>query len=215
MENLKKNKILYIGICVIIIIVCIIICYIIDNNNKNENYNYVQVIEESNIENEDNVLKKSEEKAIIYVHISGEVINPGVFSINEGARIKDVIDKAGGLTNNADIEKINLAYQISDGQKIHIPNINDDNDSKNYITDDDGENIIISDNNSETNKKININTATQTELETLTGIGPSIASKIIEYRKINGKFEKIEEIKNVSGIAEEKYNNIENYIVVK
>ena len=218
MENLKKNKILYISICVIITIICIIICYIIDKNNKNKNYDYTQLTQENNLQNENNIsdiYKNTEEKQIIYVHIAGEVISPGIYSIEEGSRIKDVIDKAGGLTENADTEKINLAYQISDGQKIKIPNVNDKNEVENYITEGGGENIVISDNNTKTETKVNINTATQTELETLTGIGPSIASRIIEYRESNGKFKNIEEIKNVSGIGDAKYKKIENEITVK
>ena len=218
MENLKKNKILYISICVIITIICIIICYIIDKSNKNENYDYTQLTQENNLQNENNIsdiYKNTEEKQIIYVHIAGEVISPGIYSIEEGSRIKDVIDKAGGLTENADTEKINLAYQISDGQKIKIPNVNDKNEVENYIIEEGGENIVISDNNTKTKTKVNINTATQTELETLTGIGPSIASRIIEYRESNGKFKNIEEIKNVSGIGDAKYKKIENEITVK
>ena len=101
---------------------------------------------------------------------------------------------------------------VQDGQKIYIPSINDDGNTE-KITEGAGENIIEEDgNNISTNIKVNINTANQTELETLNGIGPSTALKIINYRKQNGNFEKIEDIKNVPGIGENKFDNIKNNI---
>ena len=120
----------------------------------------------------------------------------------------DAIEKAGGVTEKADLSKVNLAYKLSDGQKIKIPNI-DENEVK--------ENSSInnfSEFQNEISNKVNINTASQTELETLTGIGPSLASKIIEYRKKNGDFKKIEEIQNVNGIGAEKYDGIKEEIDV-
>lgn len=101
---------------------------------------------------------------------------------------------------------------MQDGQKINIPNVNSvDTDS--YITENIGENIIVEDIKTSINL-VNINTATQTELETLTGIGPSTALKIINYRKENGKFKTIEDIKNVPGIGESKFEAIKNEICV-
>lgn len=116
------------------------------------------------------------------------------------------------MTQDADVNKINLAYVIQDGQKINIPNVNSvENNS--YITENIGENIIIED-IAVKKQLVNINKATQIELETLTGIGPSTALKIIEYRKENGKFQSIEEIKNVPGIGESKFEAIKNEICV-
>ena len=98
-----------------------------------------------------------------------------------------------------------------------IPNINDKNEEFAFVYDSSGENVITDNKDVDNNKnsKVNINTATQTELETLTGIGPSIAARIIQYRKENGKFESIEELKNVSGIGDSKFEDIRNEVVVK
>ena len=101
---------------------------------------------------------------------------------------------------------------VQDGQKINIPNVNTV-EKEGYISPEIGENIIVED--IKTNSSlVNINTATQTELESLTGIGPSTALKIIKYRKENGKFETIEDIKNVPGIGESKFEAIKNDICV-
>lgn len=161
----------------------------------------------TNIQNEEEVIDEE-----IIVHITGEVKNEGIIKIKKDSRLADVIEEAGGTTEEADLSKVNLAYQVKDGQKIYIPNINDKKIQE-YITEEAGDSIIIEE--KERKSKVNINTATQTELETLSGIGPSTALKIINYREENGKFKKIEDIKNVPGIGEAKFENIKEEICIK
>ena len=242
MENIKKNKIIYIFICIIIVILCVIVLFFLDKKDaSSEDYNYLEISEES-INSNTTENNNTEVQNNIYIHIMGEVKNPGVVIAKEGDRIKDIIEKAGGTTEKADLKNINLAYKVEDGQKINIPNINesknenvlqekDDGKNKsttnntnnknaknvNHITKSSGTNVIVDGNNNDAeskSSKVNINTATQTELETLNGIGPSTASKIIKYRNEKGKFKKIEDIKNVSGIGEAKFKKIEADIVV-
>lgn len=162
----------------------------------------------------------------IIVHISGEVISPGVISLEKGARIVDAINMADGVTEEADLSKVNLAYVLEDAQKIYIPNINEKEEKEIVENMEDGvvisgsgmsdENNSSSENNSKNgNVKININTADIKELQKLSGIGESIALRIVTYRKENGKFNSIEDLKNVSGIGENKFNKIKNNIFVK
>ena len=162
----------------------------------------------------------------IIVHISGEVVSPGVISLEEGARIVDAINMADGVTEEADLSKVNLAYVLEDAQKIYIPNINEKEEKEIVENMEDGvvisgsgindENNSSSGNNSKNgNVKININTADIKELQKLSGIGESIALRIVTYRKENGKFNSIEDLKNVSGIGENKFNKIKNNIFVK
>ena len=132
-----------------------------------------------------------------------------------GDRIINAIDAAGGVTEKADLSKVNLAFVLSDGNKIRIPSVdNVDIEKESYLSEDSGKNVII-EGNGGSGGKVNINIATQTELETLTGIGPSIAAKIIEYRNKNGKFNNKEDVKKVSGVGNEKYNGIKDEITVK
>lgn len=178
----------------------------------------------------------------IIVHISGAVNKEGIVELEQNSRISDAINKAEGLKENADTKNINLAFKLEDGMKIYIPTIEEtaketakeneqnenyhENDNLNqnmvdetskYITSSSG--VVSEEINEQSgqnqNQKININTATQTELETLPGIGPSTSLKIINYRKENGKFKTIEEIKEVSGIGDAKYANIKDLICVK
>ena len=144
----------------------------------------------------------------------------------EGSRIIDAIEQAEDLTEEAYTEEINLAYVLEDGMKIVIPSkskiqnkieTQETEEKNSYITIESGITIEETEKTqikTENNQKVNINTATQEELETLTGIGPSTASKIIQYRKEKGNFKSIEEIKNVSGVGDSKFENIKENITV-
>lgn len=156
-----------------------------------------------------NTSEVSEQIKEMIIHIDGEVINPGLVYLPMGSRISDAISAAGGLTEIADTSKINLAYELKDAQKIYIPSIYDA--EINYIQNDAGNNVIVPDASSNSSL-ININSASQAELETLPGVGASTAKKIIDYRTKNGKFQTIEDIMNVSGIGEAKFNNLKDYI---
>lgn len=132
----------------------------------------------------------------IYIDIKGEVLLPGVYLVKSDYLLKDVIELAGGLSVNADISNINLAQNITNNQMIIIPSIN------------------FSSNNQEQNDLININKASKTELMKLPSIGESKANNIITYRNTKGPFKSIEEIKQVSGIGNEVYNKIKDYITI-
>lgn len=187
----------------------------------------IQKGKDSNIETVESKSENSKNEKI-YVYVTGEVNNPGVFVLPCGSRISDAIDYAGGVTQNADIMKVNLVYMLQDGIKVNIPSSKElkNNPNFEYITMSSGDekndsniksSLSTSDSKNESAFKIsnvNINTATQTELETLPGIGPSLALKIINYRKENGKFKSIEELKNVSGIGDNKYEEIKKYIYI-
>ena len=209
MEWIKNKKYMYIIVGVCIVIICIIICLIIESNSKQTNN--LSVDDNIVVSNQIETDKNGDEKEII-VHIAGEVNSPGIIKVNEGDRIIDVVEKAGGFTSEANIDRVNLAYEVKDEQKIVIPNVNDMDDEKSII--DENDDFII-DNNNHRGGLININTATQSELELLSGIGPSMASKIIDYREKSGKFKNKEDIKNVPGIGSSKYEAIKDEICVK
>lgn len=164
MIGLDKKQII-IGGVIIAVIVGIIGYYFYTNLQTNEE-EIIEIEQENKIE-EKNQQEDIEEEQII-VHIAGEVKKPGIIKTKEGARIADIIEKAGGLNEEADITDINLAYPVEDGQKITIPKKGQE--SNEYITE---ESTNSNENNIKAtteNKKININKATQEELQTLQGI---------------------------------------------
>ena len=195
MNELTKNQKIFLIIFLLIIVA--VLGYTIWNFTK-DNSNETEIDDlmiKTNTENITNTLDTAttapSEKIIIY--IIGCVKTPGVYELDVDSRVSNAVDAAGGLSETADLTKINLAYKLEDGQKITIPSINDKTDEnstyEDFITDS-SENTISRTNSTSVQKSsiVNINSATQTELETLPGIGPSIASKIISYRNENGKF---------------------------
>lgn len=164
---------------------------------------------------EDDVVETKEEKVVeevkIIIHVAGEVNNPGIISLKQGSRIIDAIESAGGLTEDADISNVNLAYELEDAQKIYIPSIYDLEEIA--VIQENSENILSS--GVKNNSKVNINKANEGELQNLTGIGLSIAKRIVQYRNENGNFKNLEDIKNVSGIGDSKYENIKDEICIK
>lgn len=198
-----------------------------DENLENEVTNQENIAELSNeVAKKDDMTSNEEENRIknldgkIVIHITGAVQKTGILILPEGARIADAIDAAGGNTESADLDEVNLAYVLQDGQKIYIPSKKDKAklESNAYITSGSGNNVIVQAVNEDKkggNGKVNINTATQSELENLPGVGEAIANRIIEYRQQNGKFNKIEDLQNVKGIGDAKFNNMKEYVIVQ
>jgi len=140
----------------------------------------------------------------VMIDVGGEVINPGVYELDNQDRVNDALAAAGGLAANADrdwVEKnLNKAEKLVDGQKIYIPNQVE------------SENILGS-STTET-KIVRINSATVEQLDTLSGIGPALAGRIIDYRENNGGFKSIEELKLVSGIGNKLFEKIKDDVAL-
>ena len=153
----------------------------------------------------------------IIVDIKGEVKNPGCFEVSDALRIKDVIDLAGGLTENADTSNINLGSKVHDEMVIIIDK---KEDVKEVINNEEGIKVETKTNNMKTNNttkttgKISINKASVKELTYLSGIGEAKAKKIVDYREKNGPFKSIDDIKKVSGIGEGIFAKIKDYITL-
>lgn len=158
---------------------------------------------------------------VISIYICGEVRNPGIYEAPKGVILNEIIEDAGGLTERASVNNINLVYQIESNMSIYIPS--EEEISKGFSGGDvirqdgvyvwGGSSAGSSDSGSTVIQTVNINTATLDELKSLPGIGEVTAQAIIDYRK-NTPFQSIEDIKNVTGIGDSKYNRIKDYICV-
>lgn len=152
------------------------------------------------------------------VYVNGEVNHPDVYVVEPGMTVDDAINLAGGLTAQADADRVNLALRLTDGMQVFVPAL--------------GETVVlptapapvVNAGEAESSdaaaplpagSKININTATLEELDSLPGVGPSTAQKIIDYRTQNGPFARIEDVMNVPGIGESKFNDMKALITVE
>ena len=188
--NLKTKIIIAVGA----IIIAITVGYFYKTTKDNSEIEITEDNFATNTAVENNNEIVEEENNTIVVHITGEVNYPGVVVLKEGARVVDAIEAGGGETDKADLSSLNLAYMLSDGEKIYVPNKEETSQ--------------------ESQGREYINTAKQEELTQITGVGESTAKKIIEYRTQNGKFKSIEDIKNIPAIGDSKFNAMKEEITV-
>ena len=152
----------------------------------------------------DEIVPEEIQEPIYYlVDVKGQVSQPGVYEVESTLRIHEVIRLAGGFLETANVEAMNLAQKIKDEMVIYVPHLDDEIPTDVEQT--------WSETN-ETNSKVSLNDATEAELQTLPGIGPSKAAAIVNYREETGSFQSIDELVNVSGIGEKTLEKLREYI---
>lgn len=215
--HLKKIFLILFGISIVLLGVI----FVIYKNNESKTEEVIDIFkeekEEIDIETEEKEEYLNNQKVV--VDIKGMVESPGVYEVDFGSRVNDVINLAGGLIEGANTSLINLAKIVTDEMTIII--YSNDEVLERYK-----EEVCVCDcplvsndaciNNSENMDKelVNINTATKEDLMTVSGVGDTKAESIIKYREENGDFKTIEDIKNVSGIGESLFEKIKDYITV-
>lgn len=190
-KSVIKNKIYIICLSIILLSIISVIFQMIDRNK-------------TLVINNEKINKNSDK---IGVYITGEIKNEGVYYLENGARLYELLDLCGGITENADISSLNLAKKLNDSDMITIYK------KKEKVDETDNEESYFVESVDKDEGKININTATKEQLKSLNGIGDQTAQKIINYRKDN-VFLQIEDLLNVGGIGQSKFNNIKDDICV-
>ncbi len=193
----KKKEII-----IAVVIISIIIFSLISNSKS---FTEDKIEEEKSIFEEEykDYEEELNQKNNIYVHLDGAVKKSGLIELEEGDRLESAIKKAGGLLDTADLRYVNLAMVMMDGEKIYIPTkgeLVDYSSGVSYIPE------------VQESKKISINRASLEELQKIPGVGATTATNIINYKKKNGNFKKLEDIKNVTGIGDAKFESMFEYI---
>lgn len=208
----KKNKIIGCSILALLSLTFVLVGFFNDSKTSNKNNDiFIEDEKSDDINNKKNkeITETDDIKSKnIVVEIKGDVLKPGVYSMANGTRIRDLIDKAGGITENADKDKLpNLAKKLKDEDCIYIK---DKNDTSNTAAN-------IASSNSQQNSDsgaVNINTATVEELEKVPGIGPVTAQNIINYREKNGDFKSLEDLKKVGRIGDKTLDKFKDKLCV-
>ena len=209
LDLIRNNEKWKKGILLVMLIPIAVIAFAVRSNADSE-IPPEEDIPEISEESDESV---SDASGTIYVDIGGAVKQPMLAELPSGSRVEDAIVAAGGLTDKADLTSINRAEFLEDGEKIYIPEYADEL-NQNYVNGYVGTDGLSSNavNSTGSTGKININTADSAQLQELNGVGPSTAQKIIDYRTSNGRFQSIEDIKNVSGIGDKTFENLKDDI---
>lgn len=187
----------------LIVILIIVFINIMNKDFFNQSDGEVKVDRAFDTGSKDSLSEADAEEGYIYTHITGEIKKPGVYKMKAGTRMDDLVKEAGGLTEDADIDLINLSEKLVDEERIIVPakGASNNTDETSHAA------------SAVQTKKININTADLNELTSIPSVGEKTAQKIIDYRE-KKKFKKIEDIMNIEGIGENKFKNMKDYISV-
>lgn len=205
----QKAKIAFIVLCILISGICYSVSRFYVNRTGETNISQASTVSPFENQTEESPGSSSldsqkEESLPCYVHICGEVVFPGVYQLSKGSRVFEAVEKAGGFTQQASPEYLNMAQQIEDGMKIVVLSREEANAAEDQALKQTGQK----------GSKINLNTAPKEELMTLRGIGEARAEDIIKYRDSHGAFKKIEDIMNVSGIKDAAFQKIKDDITI-
>ncbi len=203
------------------------IAFELEEQGKAQEAEYVPDAEEISDEGKAAVeeIATEEESAVIYVHICGAVVNPGVYALDTGSRVFEGVEAAGGFSEDACEDYVNQAEALRDGQRLIIPTAEEaeavkdagSNNASWRVDAIEGEQSVAAETASagNTDGLVNINTADEKELSAIDGIGAGKAAAIVKYRQENGNFQSIQDIMKVSGIKEGTYEKIKDKITVK
>ncbi len=196
---MDKKRLIVIAVVIFVLVLFFSIRFL-DHNEQTE-----EIPTMAELEGEEVVAEPEESQPLIlFVDLKGAVVKPGVYKLEDGKRVLDAIQLAGGFQADADQTKINLAARLTDEMVIYIPVIGE---------------VLVDGSGLPTNEvdddKININTATSGELESLPGIGAAKAASIISFREQNGPFKEIEDLVNVSGIGAKSFEKLKDMIKVR
>jgi competence protein ComEA len=210
MKDWMNEHKIYLIIAVIIAFAALY--YFLEERKSSSEINVEEIVPTAIIEEEEVIQPTQNQTKVaesFIVDVKGQVKMPGVYSSSPEERVIDVVQRAGGLTENADESKVNFAEHVQDAMVIYIPAKGEEGNIPQELTSN------PSDTGGTKQGKINLNKADENELQNLPGIGPSKAAAIMEYRETNGPFKSVEDLKNISGIGDKTFDKLKDLISVQ
>ena len=217
MDFITKKNAIVVVVAIVVAVLGYYFFFLQSEPKQSENNPIFSEITEENMEVAEEEVEV-QETVMIKVDVKGAVQIPGVYIAEPGDRVIDLIAAAGDFTKDANLNKVNLAQLVEDQMVIYVPTVGEEEEDVlgTSSTPTGGVGMIGTEGIATSNKdQVNLNTATQAELETLTGIGPSKAIAIIEYRETTGKYQQIEDLKNIPGIGDKTFEKLKDSITVK
>lgn len=207
----RVSKPVLVGAAVIVVIVMGAIAWSLSSSSHGISIEKAEASVEAAAQTEEQPVSE-----VVYVHVAGSVMRPGICKLEAGARVAQAIEAAGGFSEDAATESVNLARTVEDGEQIVVAST----DALASAGEAGGMPGVQADTatapqaSAASESKVNINTASEAELQTITGIGPSKAAKIIAYRESNGMFKTVDDLINVSGIGQKTLESIRDQVCV-
>ncbi|MQS52296.1 helix-hairpin-helix domain-containing protein [Companilactobacillus mishanensis] len=202
-EKVKEYK--------IVVLTCLVmllgVMYLNVNGNKKSQVTETKPMTEV-VQKKDPMKSKENEPKNMMVDVQGEVKHPGVFKMNKGSIVLDAVKMAGGITESGDIRQVNQAQRVTDAMQIYIPHIGE----KSAVAS--GNTNSGSQSSDKSKTQVNINTAAVEDFQSVSGIGPKKAEKIIEFREKNGNFAQLEDLTKVSGIGDKTLETLRDSLTV-
>ena len=219
MENNTKKAIM-LGVLLLGCGLTSLLGSVLGNSNRVNSLAEVQVLQRGHsdyvADKYSSVKKSKQQNSTLKIYVSGAVLQPGLYDVPQGARADDAVKAAGGMTEQADSQRVNLARKLKDGMQVNVPFVKRKSSylSKSYAVASNTHNFnTMQGFRNKSDKLININTASAEELESLPGIGASMAQRIIDYRQRNS-FNRVEDLVKVPGIGKAKLKNLLGRICV-
>ncbi len=232
-KNLSKKQ-LAIAVVTSIVVIVLLVLYLFKSPEKEQTNEWTSTAQTAQTNSAKE--KESETNKEYFADVKGEVHNPGVYPFEEGDRVGKLIESAGGLTENADANQVNLAALAEDAMVIYVPakgvvesggdtaaspaggavdpNSTDSGNAAVNGATQDHNGSVATGGSAPDESKVNLNTATKEELEAVNGIGPSLAGAILQYRSDNGRFNQMEDLKEVPGIGDKTYEKLKDFFYV-
>lgn len=193
-----------VAVACIVLVVLALVRFVPTGSSAGQDFEAPAPAEEQVVDEQDSDVQQ------VGVDVEGAVASPGLYLVSADARVNDAVAAAGGMTQDADRQRVNLAQKVEDGMQVYVPSREEAAAASGAAATGAGQASA----SGLSKGKVNLNTASAEELQTLSGIGPSLSQRIIDYRQANGPFKSVEDLRKVPGIGDTRFKSLKDLVCV-